>query len=253
MLKKSCYALSVIVLMACGAGPAMALSIGASINASTGESMVYHEIPFDTKGRNEKYAFIYQDYGYVSSIGGGLVIDDERADGNYIHRYNITMDRYSISKGSQQVLYRFSFVNTFCFVVSKNDYYKFWLGPQIGVRYLFGKTNYNYFDSNPLPNAILYSYYIPVPLLSYKYGKAKYNLAGLDLGLVAGLNVDLKRYVTLSTSGGIRYGATAGGMSFRNGGLFQKNRIAFSHGYEAFVDFSIMYQLDSRQTDKKAG
>lgn len=38
MLKKSWYMLMVIILMAYGAGPAMALSIGASINAGTGES-----------------------------------------------------------------------------------------------------------------------------------------------------------------------------------------------------------------------
>ena len=253
MFKKIFRSLSVIILMAWCTGTAMALSVGASINASTGESMLYHEAPLSIKDQKQKYGYLYKDYGYVSSIGGGLAIDDERSDGNYIHRYNIALDRYSISKGSRQSLYRFSFINTFCFVVSKNDHYKFWLGPQIGVRYLFGKTDYNYFDSNPLPNALLFTYYFPAPLLAYKYGKAKYNLAGLDLGLVAGLNVDIKKYVTLSTSGGIRYGATAGGMSFRNGGLFQKNKIAFSHGYEAFVDFSIMYQFDSRQSEEKAG
>jgi hypothetical protein len=70
---------------------------------------------------------------------------------------------------------------------------------------------------------------------------------------VAGVDFDIKKYVTVSKSGGLRYGATAGVMSFRRGGLFEGNRIAYSHGHEAFLDFSIMHQFYTRQTGKKAG
>jgi hypothetical protein len=251
MLKNLCYMLSMIILMAWGAGPAMALSIGATINAGTGESMTYNEIPGPRINYSKShYGYIFQDYGYTPSIGGGLVIDDEKPGGKYIHRYTITLDRYSIVKGSRQDLYRFSFVNTFCFVLSKNEHYKFWLGPQVGVRYIFGRSNYNYYDNNPISQIIPFS--VQSPMITYlyakeQYGKVKYNMAGLDLGIVAGLNVDIQKYVTLSTTGGLRYGATAGGISFRRGGLFQNNKLAFSHGYEGFLDFSILYQFNTRE------
>lgn len=241
-----------MILAVFGTIPAMALSVGASFNAATGESALYNEIPIH-RVHSKPYSNIHKDYGYMPSIGGGLVIDDERPDGTYIHRYNITMERYSIVKDSRQNLYRFGFINTFCFVLSHNDYYQFWLGPQVGIRYIFGRAGYNFFDNNKLLDSYVLCQSLPGPLMSYLYGKAKYNVAGLDLGIVAGLNVNFKKPVTLSVSGGLRYGATAGGMSFRQGGLFDNNKLVFSHGYEAFLDFSILYRFEQSLTDKQAG
>ncbi len=252
MSKKTLLLLPVMIVAVFGTVPVMALSVGASFNAGTGESALYHEVPIHKVG-SKPYSNLYKDYGYVPSIGGGLVIDDEKSDGTYIHRYNITMERYSVVKDSRQNLYRFGFINTFCFVLSHNDYYQFWLGPQVGIRYIFGRTSYNFFDNNKLLDSYIIGQSLPGPLISYLYGKAKYNMAGLDLGIVAGLNVNFKKHTTLSVGGGVRYGATAGGMSFRQGGIFKNNKLVFSHGYEAFLDFSILYRFDTRLSDKQAG
>lgn len=256
MLKKTIGVLSAVVLWAICAEPVMAaLSVGATVNGGSGQSKIYSESVDLTGLNNDRKNPTNKDYAYIPSIGGGLVIDYEKPDGKYIHRYSITLDQYSISKNSRQDLYRFGFTNTFGFVVLKNDYCKFWLGPQIGIRYIFGKTNYYVFDNNRTNTFILQPQLLPYIYWNalYNYRKATYNMAGLDLGIIAGVNFDIKKYVTLSASGGLRYGATVGGMSFRRGGLFENNKLVYSHGYEGFLEFSILYQFNTRQPDKQEG
>ncbi len=238
MFKNICFIISMAIITAATGRHAQALDIGASITAGSGETVWYGENPFLSK--------VYdKDNAYMLNAGGGLVMDYQTPFKNYTNRFNITLDYYAIKTGYTQKLSRFNFDNTFCFSLLKRDFLDLWLGPQIGVHYIFGNTRYDMYEAH-YSNMVLV---LAEPIMGYVfktwYNDAKYNLGSLHLGLVLGINIITSKNIILSISGGLKYSAAAGGIAYRLGGLFQKNYIIYGHGFDRFVDCSRLYRFDS--------
>ncbi|MBN1495499.1 MAG: hypothetical protein JXA07_01945 [Spirochaetes bacterium] len=243
-MKQTCLIVALIIAVMSGVS-AQALDIGVSMTAGSGEMIWYGENPFHRESHDK-------DYAYMLNTGGGLVVDYRTPYKNYTHRFNLTLDYYAINAGYTQKLSRFNFDNTFCFSLLKKNYLDLWLGPQVGVHYIFGKTRYNICDAHYGNTAFVAA----VPLMGYIlktwYNVAKYNMGSLHLGLVLGINIITTKNVILSLSGGLKYSAAVGGIAFRLGGLFQKNYIIYGHGFDRFVDFSILYRFDGGQSPENS-
>lgn len=232
MRKKTSVAVCVSVVALLWAAPVLAFGVGGMFSAGSGESKWYRE---------NEVADTVSDYADTGTVGGGVVIDTGKPDGMYFTRLNIGIDDYSMRTGYKQRLTRFSVRSTFRFVLVKKEIFRFWLGPQVGVSYLFGRTGYRAYENDIIP------YMNPGiwPLVeSYLHNTARYNLAGADAGLVVGFDFDIRQYATVTISGGLRYGAQVGGMAYRNGGVFLNNTLVYSHGLERFVDAGVLFRFD---------
>lgn len=241
MLKNHVVCLFVLALALLGAAPVWALSAGGGFSVGSGESKLYRESMANSN-------YFNSDYENTSSIGGGLVIDAGDPKNAYFTRYIIGLDYHTMETGYTKNITRFNFSTTFCFVVAQKDFFRFWLGPQLGVHYMFGKTRYSMYDHDP---ALLFVLRTVPQLISY-YRTAKYNMGGADAGLVVGFDFDIKQYVTISVSLGVKYGATVGGIAFRDGGLFKNNYLAYSHGFDRFADIGVLYRFDDSRAQKQA-
>jgi hypothetical protein len=241
MYRRLCFILPVMLVAILSARYAQALDIGASMTTGSGETVWY--------GENVMGGGTYdKDNAFMLNAGGGLVIDYQTPYEIYTHRFNVSLDYYAINAGYTQKLSRFNFDNTFCFSLLKKDYLNLWLGPQVGVHYIFGNTRYDIYEAHYFNLALVQA----EPLMAYVfktwYNNAKYNMGSLNLGLVLGINIITKKNIILSLSGGIKYSAAAGGIAFRLGGLFQKNYTIYGHGFDRFADFSILYRFDGVQS-----
>lgn len=245
MFKTNCLILSLVLVAAFSARSVQALDIGGSINTGSGEMAWY--------GQNVMNARVYdKDNAYMFNAGGGLVIDYQTPYEIYTHRCNVTLDYYALRAGYTQKLSRFNVDNTFCFSLLKKNYLNLWLGPQVGIHYIFGNTRYDMYEAHYFNMALV----MVEPLMGYCfktwYDEAKYNMGALHLGLVLGLNIITKKNIILSLSGGFKFSAVAGGIAFRLGGLFQKNYVIYGYGFDRFVDFSILYRFDNALPSDKS-
>ncbi|OHD63042.1 MAG: hypothetical protein A2176_09495 [Spirochaetes bacterium RBG_13_51_14] len=222
------------------AAPVLALGVGGNFSAGSGESRWFRK----DATRIDDFS---SDYEYTTNIGGGLVIDAGKPGSGYFSRFNIGLDRYAMKTGYTQNIARFNFSTTFCFIIAQKDFFKFWLGPQAGLHYLFGSTGYDMYDHNPRTLFV----FAAVPQFLYYFRTAKYNMAGADAGLVIGFDFDIRQYVTISVSLGLKYGASVGGTAFREGGLFRDNYLVYSHGFDRFVDVSVLCRFDDSRTRKQ--
>jgi hypothetical protein len=245
MGKKYMVFLTGIFLLS-AASSAFALGIGAYIEAAGGES--YRKVKSnsleDTGGRLTNYGFraglIFDtcvacdsDFSYRLKIGGGM----SRAD--------------FLSQIDYNGLYM---SHTFAFAAVKNDYIKFWIGPQIGFSYRRGSSD-RLFIGTDYPGST-YMAVMGIPAYPYYgfgtfYEHNKYSIFGVDGGLAFGVNLNLGDCVTLSLEAGVKYGYNIGTQDRElyyedNPAIpynsFEGDRLT-EHGIEGYVSFAFMFRF----------
>jgi len=161
--------------------------------------------------------------------GGGLMMDtapDSVTMVNY--RMNLGYSRIMIFTGNHINLNRFDFTNTWGFKLYRNDSIKLWLGPQLGLNYLWGgdthKTYEVVFNWMSLAN----------PSLPISY-KRKYNLFGVNTGLAIGVNINMSNRVTLSIEAGGR-----GFITFSGGEIDGSSPSGLVRGAEGYLLFGVL-------------
>jgi hypothetical protein len=202
-MKKS---LSLFVLaglfVAFAASSALAVGIGAYIDAAGGEG--YRKVKSrsleDTGGTTTNYGFkaglVFDTcvacdsaFSYRLKLGGGMTRSDFLTKTNYNS---------------------FHWSNTFAFALVKNDYVKFWMGPQIGLQYYRGSGD-RLFIGTENPSAEMFLglgapwYYTGI----FKE-RNRYSVFGADAGLAFGVNINLGDYVSLALEAGATYGYRMG-------------------------------------------
>jgi hypothetical protein len=239
MLKKHGVRAFLLTLSLLGAAPLWALGVGGGFSVGSGESEWYRK---NIANRTQS------DYENTSSMGGGLFIDTGKPQSPFATRILIGLDRYSIEPGHDQDVTRFNFSTTFRFIVVRKDIFSFWLGPQIGIHYLFGGTGYNQYDHDLA--MLLVASSKPEALYIFKNGT--YNMGSADAGMVIGFDFDIKELVTISLSGGIKYGASIGSIEYKNNGLYKKCYLIYGHGFDRFADIGVLYRFDESRNEKQA-
>ncbi|MBN2160404.1 MAG: hypothetical protein JW807_13500 [Spirochaetes bacterium] len=151
---------------------------------------------------NSKEASRTSDYFY----GGGLIIDSAVArDVLLNYRFKGGYEKYlfqgfgSVSTG--RPISRVNTSHTFGFGIVRKEKVRFWIGPQLGLGYIWGErkfTDYTIFVNSSFTGP-LYQY---VP---YRSG-VSYKFVSMNLGLELGLNINIGNYVTLFIDCGFGYG-----------------------------------------------
>jgi len=226
---------------------AMALGIGAYIEAGGGENY-----------RSVKSKSLESTGGTVTSYGfkAGLIFDTCVAcDEVFSYRLKLGGGMSWADLMSKTNFNGIYLSNTFAFAAVKNDYVKFWIGPQIGFSYRRGSSD-RLFLGTEIPGAY-YLLAFPTDFFSPYYfrvgvfkERVKYNIFGADAGLAFGINLNLGDYVTLAFEAGVKYGYNTGKQdreiyNFRAivpFNRFKSDRIT-EHGVEGYGTFAFLFRF----------
>ncbi len=242
-MKKQCSLFILTgLLVAFAASSAWAIGICAYIDAAGGEG--YRKVKSrsleDSGGTATSYGFraglIFDTcvacdsaFSYRLKLGGGLFRNDLLTKSNY--------NSLHLS-------------NTFAFTLAKNDYVKFWLGPQIGFQYYRGNGN-RLFIGTENPSAELFlGMGTPWFYTGIFKERNRYSIFGADAGLAFGVNIHIGDYVSLCLDAGVTYGYRLGTqkreviaaivpyMPFNK----YNDRIT-EHGIEGYASVGIMFRF----------
>ncbi len=157
-------------------------------------------------------------------LGGGFVYDSGPARNRLInYRLNagfdsITLDSLQSNIGGIGVsvpnLYRVNIINTFGLGIYRAPDLRFWLGPQVSGHFLFQEES----------NLIAYS-------------------GGLQAGLALGLNINIRKSVSLAVDGGLRYGFTIGRAEVSLFNIVSSERNFVNYGFEGYGSVAVMYRI----------
>jgi hypothetical protein len=142
-------------------------------------------------------SFNTTDYFY----GGGIMIDTAAAkDTLFNYRFTFGYEQYILKDPDSDItskpINRFSISNTFGFGVVRTQYFRFWLGPRLGLHYLY--KNYSATVLMYLPGA---TGIVIFPMKT----KRDLDAIGLDLMLAFGFNFNIGDYTTLFIDIGAGY------------------------------------------------
>jgi hypothetical protein len=139
------------------------------------------------------------DYFY----GGGLVIDSNVAK-NIAFGYRFTggYEQYVLENPDTgytgEPIHRISMSHTFGFGAARTDMIRFWVGPRIGLHYLFKSESYYSLGVYPL-------FWPPFILILPQKRTVDIDAIGLDLLLALGLNINMGDNFTLFFDVGFGY------------------------------------------------
>ncbi|MBN1497256.1 MAG: hypothetical protein JXA07_10840 [Spirochaetes bacterium] len=247
MKKKIIPALLVTASMLCIGASAMALGIGAYIEAAGGESY-----------RSVRSKSLDSTGGKITAYGfkAGFIFDTCVAcDSSFSYRLKIGGGMSWADLMSQTNFNGFYLSNTFALAAVKNDYVKFWIGPQIGFSYRRGSSDRLFFGTD-LPGASYLALFSSdfTPPLYYQAGafkeRVKYNIFGADAGLAFGVNLHLGELASLSLEAGVKYGYGIGRQDrelYNIRGVVPYNRFKsdrlMEHGVEGYGSFAFMFRF----------
>lgn len=146
----------------------------------------------------------------TTPLGGGILIDSNVAkDRVFGNRLKLGVERPVPLSGFSFEGWRAGMRNAFGFGVKRSKNIRFWLGPQMGIQYLWGTSERKFFgmDFVTKPEYLLLhpgSYLSLTSPLSNAYlrDKRRYRLVLLEFGLVMGLNINMGETFTLGLEWG---------------------------------------------------
>ena len=145
--------------------------------------------------------------------------------------------------------------HTFAFAAVKNDYVKFWIGPQIGFSYRRGSSD-RLLHRHRLARLHVYGRHwhpgIPLLRLRHLQGAEQVQHLRRRRGPSFGVNLNLGDYVTLGIEAGVKYGYNIGSQDRelyyrRQSALIPYNRFKGNrlteHGIEGYGSFAFMFRF----------
>lgn len=226
------FAVVLVLVGLAYAMPAYPVGLGAYVTGSGGKA--WHKAgalkEADAYGLRGRYMKDYPSVAY----GAGLLLDsDPDSDGVFNYRLSIGYDRMNVLAGNRIDLNRINFMNTFGFRLYRNDAFKLWFGPQIGIDYWWGNEAHNTCDINP------YMTMMPglaIPPVSFR---RRYRMVGFAGGLALGMNFNLTNSVTLSLEAGARGHVTSSLKELEGNPPSGK-----VNGVEGFLSFGVMGRVN---------
>ncbi len=137
------------------------------------------------------------DYFY----GGGLIVDSNAARNTlFNYRFTAGYEQYVVSDPDSNYtsdpIHRVGMTHTFGFGIARSQAVRFWIGPRIGLHYLFLNKTFTTWDLD-----VGLGYFTLLP----RKTKIDFDILGLDIMLALGLNFNIGQYVTLFLDLGIGY------------------------------------------------
>ncbi|HNW28762.1 MAG TPA: hypothetical protein PKN50_09820 [Spirochaetota bacterium] len=252
MTKKYFLSLLAGTVILSASSSVFAMGIGAYIDAAGGETY-----------RSVKSKSLESTGGKVTGYGfrAGLIFDTCAAcDSEFSYRLKVGGGMSWADSFTKTDFNGFYMSHTFAFAAVKNDYVKFWIGPQIGFSYRRGSSD-RVFIGTDFPGATYMAATGGIPPFPYYTvgifkERTKYSIYGVDGGLSFGVNLNLGDYVTLGLETGVKYGYNIGsqdrelyaagipgpGNPFVPFNKFKGNRLT-EHGIEGYGSFAFMFRF----------
>ncbi len=161
-----------------------------------------------------------QTHDYYGGIG--FILDTAAAkDELFGYRLKLEWNQFNVKDINRDIESTgFNYVgmyHTFGFGVIRTELIRFWIGPQIGLSYTFGRGNSEGFY---------------IPYISDKY-KLKLNAVGFDALAAVGVNVNLEKMITVFAD------VAAGYM-----GKYNSNNSIMGHAIGFKASVGVMYRID---------
>ena len=165
---------------------AHAIGIGGYLTSASGS--------YDLTYENQDTDYETEDSTTISKIGYGFILDTAvQKDTLFNYRLNLGYSFFSLKgddfpdvDGSDYHVY-----NSFGFRIIRTDKIRFWVGPQIGLGFLYGE-----YDEDEAGDT------------SSDFGTFYYTL-----GAVAGMNINIVKHFSIGVDGGYRLASHIGGCS----------------------------------------
>lgn len=202
-----------------------AYSAGIGVYGTSGGGQMYYQ----KNGSWLKYKSISD-----TIIFGGGFIADTNPDGDAAFNYRLTVGynyqktNFIVTNGIHRVLVN----NVFGISVVRNDLLKVWIGPQIGLGYLWGETHYHDIGTNPVPSL----YYLK---------KFRFRLVNFNCGVSIGINFNIGEFITLPFEVGFRFHAYTN-FSNKDNGRTVFNGINIM-GPEGYALVGVMYRINKKE------
>ena len=190
-----------------------------------------------------KPLLFYRKYGnYIA--GGGLVIDTN-CSGPGIFNYRITIgamrtfDAVKRESVLPHMTTRTQFVNTFGLGIVRQESFRLWIGPQVGLSLLNGIYKGN-------RNNMLAVYGGGLSINLNYIDKLQYSMIGGTFGIALGMNLNFKRNITMLIEGSWRYDVYYG--MYRRDYFIGFEKVSFSKWVDGYADglylsLGIMYRM----------
>ena len=246
MTKKYLVSFLAGTVMLWTASTAFALGIGAYIDAAGGETY-----------RSVKSKSLESTGGKLTNYGfrAGLIFDTCAAcDSEFSYRLKVGGGMSWADSFTKTDFNGFYMSHTFAFAAVKNDYVKFWIGPQIGFSYRRGSSD-RWFIGTDLPGSTYVAVTGIPPFPYFTFGtfkeRTKYDIFGADGGLAFGVNLNLGDYVTVGLEAAVKYGYNTGTQDrelynplvpYIPYNRFKGNRLR-EHGIEGYGSFAFMIRF----------
>lgn len=173
------------------------------------------------------------------TYGCGFVADTN-LDGKNIfsYRFRAGYDYNHADSAKTKKLHRVMQSNILAAGVYRDESVRIWIGPQIGLGYLWGSNTYT--DMN-------FIFRGDIPLYNNTLNFSKMNI---HLGLVAGININIVKHFTLSVEGGFRYNMYA---DLDDSSFFTAKRFEDYFpvmGPEGHLSISFMYRMSTDEANE---
>ncbi len=252
MLKKFLLSIACGGLLLFIASTAMAFGIGAYATVGGGGST------FNTTKTD--YAPNITSTSSDLTAGAGLIFDTNLASNSiFNYRFKIGGGKYWIDREKEIDMARMHLSNIFGFGLIRTKHVRWWMGPQLGAAYAWGKrgertyfgiTKESYtYQILAYGISSIFDFNLPGP---FKDKIRKINYGGINMGLSTGVNFNIAQNFTISLESGFKYNLNWG-KQYRKTytwpiGLYEINSFKeklFVHGWELYGEVAFMFRLSS--------
>jgi hypothetical protein len=248
----------VILSLVCGgfllftASTAMAFGIGAYATVGGGGSTF--------KTTKKDYMPNITDTSSDLTAGAGLIFDTNLAYNSiFNYRFKFGGGKYWVDREKEIDMARLHLSNIFGFGLVRAKYVRWWLGPQMGATYSWGKRgertyigiakeSYGY-QMLAYGAPSIFDWNIPGP---FKDKIRKIDYGGINLGLATGVNINIGKNFTIALETGFKYNLNWGNQYRKIYtwpiGLYEINSFKeklFVHGWELYGEVAFMFRLSS--------
>lgn len=201
-----------------GIGPYFGTSDGASANT------------YQAIGKGRKLTT--DGYNPVRNLYAGIMIDSN-VNKNDLAGYRVNLGVGMTSYENLKSWRKFDINNTLTFKLFQNEYFRLWMGPQLGLHLVLLTKRFS-----PIEDKIIST------------DSRGYN-GIIDLGVAIGANIKMSEPVYFMIDGGIKYGANFNLSHVKYGVGMNSVQNKFLHGYETFLNMGFLYRVGEGGQEKQ--
>ncbi|MDM7985814.1 MAG: hypothetical protein QUS13_00620 [Smithella sp.] len=211
------------------------MGIGAYANAGGGQ--IYY--PRTSMWMN------YRSISNTAIFAGGFMLDTNTGGpGIFNYRMKLGYDFQKSDFHATENIHRITITHVFGLGFFRNESVRIWAGPLVGIGYIRGKNSYRTLGLSEM-GAMVNSQMI---MNSY-VGTVSFNHFNIHVGMALGININIKKVISLPIEGGVRYNFHTN-FSEKDNGMTVKDYFGIM-GPEGYASIGIMYRFNKGEASKE--